>query len=111
MFSIARYQVLAVATDAKSKEETLNIRSGKRVAVSGLWHYDTALNVNYFCVGLHMLHNNGVDHSNKNNNYSDNIPCCFCVSAFISIRMPNYINSDTIFVVVLYSKLYIAVSN
>ena len=31
---VYRYQVLAVATDAKSKEESQNIKSGKKVAVS-----------------------------------------------------------------------------
>jgi len=29
-----RYQVLAVATDAKTKEESQSLKSGKRVAVS-----------------------------------------------------------------------------
>lgn len=32
-FYDCRYQVLAVATDAKTKEESQNIKSGKRVTV------------------------------------------------------------------------------
>lgn len=34
--SIYRYQVLAVATEAKTKEESQNIKSGKRVVVSAV---------------------------------------------------------------------------
>lgn len=32
--SFSRYQVLAVATETKTKEEAQNMKSGKRVAVS-----------------------------------------------------------------------------
>ena len=33
-----RYQVLAVASETKTKEESQNIKTGKRVAVSMTWY-------------------------------------------------------------------------
>ena len=42
-----RYQVLAVATDARSKEETINIRSGKRVVVR-MWMQTILLTREHF---------------------------------------------------------------
>lgn len=34
VYSMSRYQILAVATETKTKEEAQNLKSGKRVAVS-----------------------------------------------------------------------------
>ena len=48
VYFTSRYQVLAVATDAKNKEESQNIKSGKKVTVRTLKISLEFRNIQYF---------------------------------------------------------------